>query len=109
MKEASLHQGRATIKEIRKALGGDCEWVTRRLLKRMGITVRTFTHAISHTAANGTQIPVKELRCWYLVDGTFHPLTEEQTFEAHCIDHESGEPIPLEPGVRYRDAYPVDN
>jgi hypothetical protein len=36
MKEASLHQGRATIEEIRKALAGDCEWVTRRLLKRKG-------------------------------------------------------------------------
>jgi hypothetical protein len=75
----------------------------------LGITVRTFTHAISHTAPNGTKIPVKELRCWYLVDGAFHPFTEEQTFEAHCIDHETGEPVPPEQGVRYLDAYPVDN
>ncbi|MFE6552390.1 hypothetical protein ACFVHS_28865 [Streptomyces sp. NPDC057746] len=58
--------------EIRKALGGDCEWVTRRLLKRMGITVRTFTHAISHIAANGTQIPSRSfgVATWWTAHST---------------------------------------
>jgi hypothetical protein len=75
--------------------------------EQAGIIVRTFTGEISHTLPDGVTIPVKEIRCWYLNEGVFHPLAEGQAFAAHCTDVGTGEPIPPERGVRYLDAYPV--
>ncbi|HYZ57713.1 MAG TPA: hypothetical protein VE733_30015 [Streptosporangiaceae bacterium] len=45
-----------------------------------GVIVRTFTGEISHTLPNGVNIPVKQIRCWYLNEGVFHPLDEGQAF-----------------------------
>jgi hypothetical protein len=72
-----------------------------------GISVRTFTSEISRTLPDGVDIPVKQIRCWYLNEGAFHPLSESQAFAAHCTDAGTGEPIPPERDVCYMHAYPV--
>lgn len=72
------------------------------------IVLRTFTDEISHTTANGTEIPVKEVRGWFASDGQLHPLDEQQMFSASCTDAATGEPIGPERGVRYLSAHPIE-
>ncbi|XVQ10001.1 hypothetical protein ACQP1W_47060 [Spirillospora sp. CA-255316] len=72
------------------------------------IVLRTFTAEIGHTLANGTPIPVKEVRGWHIADGRLHPLSEQQMFAASCTDASTGEPIAPEPSVRYTDAHPIE-
>jgi hypothetical protein len=42
------------------------------------------------------------VRGWSLRGGLLHPLTEAEVFDAYCTDTVTGEPVPPEPGVRYR-------
>ncbi|MFC5748976.1 hypothetical protein [Actinomadura rugatobispora] len=72
------------------------------------IVLRTFTAETSQTLANGTRIPVKEVRGWYIADGRLHPLSEQQMFAASCTDTITGEPIAPEPSVRCTDAHPIE-
>lgn len=72
------------------------------------VILRTFTPEISHTLANGTRIPVKEVRGWYVADGRLHPVSEQQMFSASCTDAETGEPIAPERAVRYLDAHSIE-
>ncbi|MEV6768781.1 hypothetical protein AB0N05_09170 [Nocardia sp. NPDC051030] len=79
-----------------------------RILERgeeASLILRTFTPEIGHTLPNGTSIPIKEVRGWYINEGVVHPLSEQQMFNASCIDADTGEPIPPERAVRYVDAY----
>ncbi|MGW4352267.1 hypothetical protein ACWELJ_09285 [Nocardia sp. NPDC004582] len=79
-----------------------------RILERgeeSSLILRTFTPEISHTLANGTPIPIKEVRGWYLDTGVAYPLSGQQMLEASCIDADTGEAIPPEEAVRYVDAY----
>ncbi|WP_236062462.1 hypothetical protein [Actinacidiphila acididurans] len=61
-----------------------------------GLVVRT-------TDAAGTDT----VRGWALRHGEPHPLTEAQVFDAYCTDPATGDPIPPEPGVRYRAGLPL--
>lgn len=72
------------------------------------VILRTFTREISHTLPGGTQIPVKEVRGWYVNEGSFVPLSEQQMFAASCTDATTGEPIAPERAVRYTDAHPIE-
>lgn len=72
------------------------------------IVLRTFTPEISHTLPNGTPIPIKEVRGWYVNKGILHPLTDHQILDASCTDADTGEPIAPEHAVRYADAYAVE-
>lgn len=72
------------------------------------VVLRTFTPEISHTLPNGTSIPIKEVRGWYVDKGILHPRTEHQIFDASCTDADTGEPIAPERAVRYSDAYAVE-
>lgn len=64
------------------------------------VILRTFTDEISDTLTNGTRIPVKEVRGWYVEGGRLHPFTDAEIFSASCTDA-TGEPIPPEDAVRY--------
>lgn len=72
------------------------------------IILRTFTTETSHTLANGTRIPVKEVRGWYVNEGSFLPFCEKQMFAASCTDAATGEPIAPERSVRYLDAHQLE-
>ncbi|RKN44802.1 hypothetical protein [Streptomyces hoynatensis] len=45
-----------------------------------------------------------EVRGWSLQRGRVRPLAEAEVFSAYCTDVRTGDPIPPEPGVRYRPA-----
>jgi hypothetical protein len=47
------------------------------------------------------------VRGWSLRRGEPHPLSEAEVFDAYCTDPATGEPVPPEPGVRYRAGLPV--
>ncbi|WP_329129286.1 hypothetical protein OG552_02890 [Streptomyces sp. NBC_01476] len=61
-----------------------------------GLVVRT-------TDATGAET----VRGWSLRKGEPHPLTEAEVFSAYCTDPETGDPVPPEPGVRYRAGLPL--
>lgn len=44
---------------------------------------------------------------WSLHPDGPHPLTEAEVFDAYCTDHDTGDPLPPEPGVRYRAGLPL--
>ena len=62
------------------------------------VTVRTGGLVLRTTDDEGTDT----VRGWSLRDGLLHPLTEAEVFDAYCTDTATGEPVPPEPGVRYR-------
>ncbi|MEW2522495.1 hypothetical protein [Actinacidiphila alni] len=47
------------------------------------------------------------VRGWSLHDGTLHPLTEAEVFNAYCTDAATGDPVPPEPGVVYHAGLPL--
>jgi hypothetical protein len=61
-----------------------------------GLVVRT-------TDPDGTET----VRGWSLRNGEPHPLTEAEVFSAYCTDPVTGDPVPPEPGVRYRAGLPL--
>ncbi len=71
--------------------------VTRRTA---GLVIRTTT---GRRDAPGTET----VRGWSLRGGTPHPLSEAEVFNAYCTDPATGEPVPPEPGVRYRAGLPL--
>ncbi|MBV6702031.1 hypothetical protein KV557_33845 [Kitasatospora aureofaciens] len=72
-----------------------------------GVLLRTFTDRTAYTTETGYPIPVKELRGWALRGGRLLPLTAAEVVDAHCTEAETGEPLPPERGVTYRDAWEV--
>jgi hypothetical protein len=72
-----------------------------------GLLLRTFTDRTAFTTEEGLPIPLKELRGWALHEGRLHPLDEAALFDAHCTDAATGEPLPPERGLAYRDAWEV--
>jgi hypothetical protein len=44
---------------------------------------------------------------WSLHPDGPHPLTEAEVFNAYCTDLDTGDPVPPEPGVRYRAGLPL--
>ncbi|GAA3074076.1 hypothetical protein FHS39_004378 [Streptomyces olivoverticillatus] len=48
------------------------------------------------------------VRGWKLKDGGLRPLTEAEVFSAYCTDAETGEPVPPEHGVAYREGIRLD-
>ncbi|MFG1810693.1 hypothetical protein [Streptomyces sp. NPDC049040] len=44
---------------------------------------------------------------WSLHPDGPHPLTEAEVFNAYCTDPGTGDPVPPEPGVRYRAGFPL--
>ncbi|WUH90392.1 hypothetical protein OG900_09940 [Streptomyces sp. NBC_00433] len=47
------------------------------------------------------------VRGWSLRDGTLHPLSESEVFNAYCTDPITGDRVPPEPGVSYRAGIPL--
>ncbi|MEU7169660.1 hypothetical protein AB0A70_34245 [Streptomyces morookaense] len=45
---------------------------------------------------------------WGMADGALRPLTEGEVFAAYCTDIVTGEPVPPEQGVVYREAPEID-
>jgi hypothetical protein len=72
-----------------------------------GVLLRTFTDTVAFTGPSGRPIPLKELRGWLMRDRRLLPLPAAEVFAAHCTDADTGEPLPPERGVAYRDAWPV--
>lgn len=62
---------------------------------------------ISQPLPNGVKIPVKTVRGWHFDGAALQPVDEQAMFAVHCIDSETGDPIPPEHGVRYADAWPA--
>lgn len=64
-----------------------------------GLVVRT-------TTGQGPR-RTETVRGWSLRGGEPHPLSEAEVFSAYCTDPATGEPVPPEPGVRYRAGLPL--
>lgn len=47
------------------------------------------------------------VRGWSLRDGTLHPLSEAEVFNAYCTEPITGDPLPPEPGVAHRAGIPL--
>ncbi|WP_414169858.1 hypothetical protein ACMATS_32035 [Streptoverticillium reticulum] len=69
-----------------------------------GLTVERSGAIVVRTLAHGA-----ETVCgWGMADGTLRPLTEGEVFAAYCTDIVTGEPVPPEHGVEYREAPEID-
>jgi hypothetical protein len=72
------------------------------------VTGRTAGLVIRTTTGTGEDAPGTEtVRGWSLRGGTPHPLSEAEVFNAYCTDPATGDPVPPEPGVRYRAGLPL--
>ncbi|MEV4436509.1 hypothetical protein [Streptomyces sp. NPDC049585] len=48
------------------------------------------------------------VRAWSLTGTGLRPLSEAEVFAAYCTDARTGEPVPPEHGVEYKEGFPVD-
>jgi hypothetical protein len=67
------------------------------------VTTRPGGMVVRTTDAEGADT----VRGWSLHADGPHPLTEAEVFNAYCTDLDTGEPVPPEPGVRYRAGFPL--
>ncbi|MBL1087089.1 hypothetical protein JK359_34855 [Streptomyces actinomycinicus] len=66
----------------------------------LGLATRSPGGLVIRTSAPGT---ADRVYGWRLRGGTLEPLTASEVFDAYCTDAESGDLIPPEPGVDYRE------
>ncbi|MFI2764111.1 hypothetical protein ACH5A3_35540 [Streptomyces echinatus] len=66
----------------------------------LGLATRSPGGLVMRISAAGT---ADRVHGWRLRGGALEPLTASEVFDAYCTDAESGEPIPPEPGVDYRE------
>lgn len=76
-----------------------------------GTTVSLVVHSLSDevafTDAQGSDVLVKHVYGWFIEDGAITPVSAAEAFDIGCVDPDTGEPVPPEPGVRYEDAWPL--
>ncbi|GGS98621.1 MULTISPECIES: hypothetical protein [Streptomyces] len=66
----------------------------------LGLATRSPGGLVMRTSATGT---ADRVYGWRLRGGALEPLTASEVFDAYCTDVESGDPIPPESGVDYRE------
>lgn len=59
------------------------------------------------TARTRADTETETVRGWTLHRGQLRPLSEAEVFSAYCTDPATGDPLPPEPGVRYRAGIPL--
>ncbi|RRO14850.1 hypothetical protein EIL87_19165 [Saccharopolyspora rhizosphaerae] len=80
-------------------------------LLREGTAISLVLHVLSDevafTDAQGGEVLVKHVYGWFIEDGEIRPVTAAEAFDIGCVDPDTGEPVPPQPGVRYENAWPL--
>ncbi|MET8509270.1 hypothetical protein ABZV60_32275 [Streptomyces sp. NPDC004787] len=99
---ATLHTTRDATGPARLDSTEGAEFLT---VLAAGLALRSPGGLVLRTTTPGAP---DRLHGWRLNDGTLHPLTEAEVFDAYCTDARTGEPIAPEPGADYRAGFPLD-
>ncbi|MEB3368477.1 hypothetical protein [Saccharopolyspora mangrovi] len=73
----------------------------------VSLVLHVLSTEVAFTDSQGSEVLVKHVYGWFIEDGTITPVTAAEAFDIGCVDPNTGEPVPPQPGVRYEDAWPL--
>ncbi|MDI2030952.1 hypothetical protein QFW96_20140 [Saccharopolyspora sp. TS4A08] len=73
----------------------------------VSIVLHSLSEEVAFTDARGEDVLVKHVYGWFIEGGVISPVTAAEAFDLGCVDPDTGEPVPPEPGVVYEDAWPL--
>jgi hypothetical protein len=73
----------------------------------VSLVLHSLTDEVAFTDSEGSDVLIKHVYGWFIEDGTVSPVRAAEAFDLGCVDPDTGEPIPPEPGIHYEDAWPL--
>ncbi|TDD91592.1 hypothetical protein E1202_05445 [Saccharopolyspora karakumensis] len=73
----------------------------------VSLVLYSLTDEVAFTDAQGSDFLIKRVYGWFIEGGTVRPVSAAEAFDIGCVDPDTGEPVPPEPGIYYEDAWPL--